>query len=65
MDIEIVRQSDLGKGVCELLLRVDEEYLDMYRGETGEKDFNQESFNQWITEQMENSLEGEEWKYED
>jgi hypothetical protein len=65
MDIEIVRQLDAGKGMCELLLRVDEEYLNMYREETGEKDFNQESFNQWVTEQMENSLEGEEWKYED
>ena len=65
MDIEIVRQRDAGNGMCELLSRVDEEYLNMYREETGEKDFNQESFNQWITEQMENSLEGEEWKYED
>ena len=65
MDIEIVRQLDVGKGMCELLLRVDEGYLNMYREETGEKDFNQESFNQWITERMENSPEGEEWKYED
>ena len=65
MDIEIVRQLDAGKGMCELLLRVDEEYLNTYRDETGEKDFNQESFNQWITERMENSLEGEEWKFED
>ena len=65
MDIEIVRQLDAGNGMCELLLRVDEEYLNMYREETGEKDFNQGSFNQWITKQMENSLEGEEWKYED
>ena len=65
MDIEIVRQLDAGNGMCELLLRVDEEYLNMYREETGEKDFNQESFNQWITEKMENSQEGEEWKCED
>ncbi len=65
MDIEIVRQLDAGQGVCELLLRVDQEYLDMYRREMGENDFNQESFNQWITEKMKNSLEGEEWKYED
>ena len=65
MDIEIVRQSDVGKGMCEFLLRVDEEYLNVYREDTGEKDFDQESFDQWITEQMENSLEGEEWKYED
>ena len=65
MDIEIVRQLDAGDGMCELLLRVDEEYLNMYREETGEKDFNQESFNQWITEKMGNLLEGEEWKHED
>ena len=65
MDIEVVRQLDAGNGLCELLLRVDEEYLDMYREETGENDFNQESFNQWLTERMENSLEGEEWRYKD
>jgi len=67
MDIKIIRRLDQfgGEGMCELLLRVDEEYMDMYREETGEKDFNQESFNQWVTEQMENLLKSEEWKYED
>ena len=65
MDIEIIRRLDAGNGMFEFLLRVDEEYMDMYREETGERDFNQESFNQWITERMENSLEGEEWKFED
>ena len=58
--------------MCELLIRVDEEYMDMYRKETGENDFNQESFNQWMVQQMEQrvedegwKLEGEEWKCED
>ena len=67
MDIEIIRRLDQfgGEGMCELLLQVDEEYMDMYRKETGEEDFNQESFNQWVTEQMEQLVEGEEWKFED
>ena len=67
MDIKIFRRLDQfgGEGMCELLLQVDEEYMDTYREETGEKDFNQESFNQWVTEQMENLLKSEEWKYED
>ena len=67
MDIKIIRRLDQfgGEGMCELLLQVDEEYMDTYREETGEKDFNQESFNQWVTEQMENLLKSEEWKYED
>tara|TARA_B110000263_G_scaffold167792_1_gene146154 strand:- start:265 stop:489 length:225 start_codon:yes stop_codon:yes gene_type:complete len=74
MDIEIIRRLDQfgGEGMCELLIRVDEEYMDMYRKETGENDFNQESFNQWMVQQMEQrvedegwKLEGEEWKCED
>ena len=66
MDIEIIRRLDQfgGEGMCELLLRVDEEYMDMYREETGEKDFNQESFNQWMIARMEQLVEGEEWKLE-
>ena len=62
MDIKIVRQLNTSKGMCELLLRVDEEYLNEYRKETGEEDFNQESFDQWITQRMENSPESEDWK---
>ena len=55
MSVKIIRRLDQfgGEGMCELLLQVDEEYMDMYRKETGEKDFNQESFNQWMTEKME------------
>jgi hypothetical protein len=62
MDIKIVRQLNTSRGICELLLQVDEEYLDLYRKETGEEDFNQESFDQWITQRMENSPESEDWK---
>jgi hypothetical protein len=67
MKAEIIRRLDQfgGEGMCELLLQVDEEYMDMYRKETGEKDFNQGSFNQWTTEKMEQLVEGEEWKFED
>ena len=67
MNVEIIRRLDQfgGEGMCELLLRVDEEYMDAYRKETGEKDFNQESFNQWVIKQMEQLVEGEEWKLED
>ena len=67
MNVEIIRRLDQfgGEGMCELLLQVDEEYMDMYRKETGEEDFNQESFNQWMTKQMEQLVEGEEWKSED
>jgi hypothetical protein len=39
--------------------------MDTYRKETGEKDFNQESFDQWMTKQMEQLVEGEEWRFED
>jgi hypothetical protein len=67
MGIKIIRRLDQfgGEGMCELLLQVDEEYMDAYREETGEKDFNQESFNQWMTKRMEQLVEGEEWKLED
>jgi len=67
MGIKIIRRLDQfgGEGMCELLLQVDEEYMDAYRKETGEKDFDQESFNQWMTKQMEQLVEGEEWKLED
>ena len=65
MSVKIIRRLDQfgGEGMCELLLQVDEEYMDMYRKETGEKDFNQESFNQWMIEKMEQLVEGEEWKF--
>ena len=51
----IIRRLDQfgGEGMCELLLQVDEECMDTYRKETGEEDFNQASFNQWVTEKME------------
>ena len=62
MKVEVIRELDVGDETVEVLLRVDEEYMDMYRAETDEKDFNQESFNEWMTQQMENSLEGEEWQ---
>jgi hypothetical protein len=67
MSVKIIRRLNQfgGEGMCELLLQVDEEYMDMYREETGEKDFNQESFNQWMTEKMEQLVEGEQWKLED
>tara|TARA_B110001454_G_C12679471_1_gene417353 strand:+ start:190 stop:408 length:219 start_codon:yes stop_codon:yes gene_type:complete len=66
MNVEIIRRLDQfgGEGMCELLLQVDEEYMDMYRKETGEEDFNQESFNQWVIEQMEQRVEEEGWKLE-
>jgi hypothetical protein len=67
MSVKIIRRLNQfgGEGMCELLLQIDEEYMDMYREETGEKDFNQESFNQWMTEKMEQLVEGEQWKLED
>jgi hypothetical protein len=67
MNFKIIRRLDQfgGEGMCELLLQMDEEYMDTYRKETGEKDFNQESFDQWMTKQMEQLVEGEEWKLED
>ena len=67
MNFKIIRRLDQfgGEGMCELLLQIDEEYMDTYRKETGEKDFNQESFDQWMTKQMEQLVEGEEWKLED
>ena len=66
MNVKIIRRLDQfgGEGMCELLLQVDEEYMDMYRKETGEEDFNQESFNQWVIEQMEQRVEEEGWKLE-
>jgi hypothetical protein len=67
MNFKIIRRLDQfgGEGMCELLLQIDEEYMDTYRKETGEKDFNQESFDQWMTKQMEQLVEGEEWRFED
>jgi hypothetical protein len=67
MKVKIIRRLDQfgGEGMCELLLQVDEEYMDMYRKETGEEDFNQESFNQWMIAKMEQLVEGEGWKLED
>lgn len=65
MHFELIRQLPHGDEQTEFLCRIDEEFLDIYREETGEKDFNQETFNQWITDRMAATLEGEEWRYED
>ena len=65
MNVKILRRLDQfgGEGMCELLLQVDEECMNTYRKETGEKDFNQESFDQWMIARMEQLVEGEEWKH--
>ena len=49
----------------ELLLEVDEEFLDIYRFETGDEDFDQNSFNDWLKELMRYGIQGEDWTFDE
>ena len=65
MNIEVLRKLPVGGDMVELLIRVDGEFMDVYYEETGDAKFDQGSFDRWMTERLEMSIEGEDWKYED
>ena len=48
MNIKIIKEREIKGEARELLIEVDEELLDIYRSETGEDDFDQDSFNEWL-----------------
>ena len=64
MRLKLIREINWAKeNKAELLLEVDEEFLDIYRTETGDEDFDQESFNEWFEDLIKHEIEGEDWKY--
>ncbi len=62
MEVKLIRELRSNGDKTELLLEVDEEFLDMYRNDTGEKGFNQDSFNGWLKCLMECAMDGERWR---
>ena len=58
MKIKIIRELSAGDGKRELLLEIDEEFLGIYRSETGDYDepFNQEWFNEWLEGLMKHAM---------
>lgn len=61
MNIKIIKEREIKGEARELLIEVDEELLDIYRSETGEDDFDQDSFNEWLQNLLEHAIEGEDW----
>lgn len=60
MNLKIIRELKSKEGKRELLIEVDDELMDIYRSETGETDFEQETFDEWINELIKHALE-EDW----
>ena len=65
MKLHLIRQLPADNNRVELLFEVDRELLELYRSETGEDEFDQESFDEWINSLIEHSIEGEDWRYSD
>lgn len=62
MRLKLIREINWTKeNKAELLLEVDEEFLDIYRYETGDEDFDQESFNAWFEDLIKYGIEGDDW----
>jgi hypothetical protein len=61
MKLDLIRQLPSKNGKVELLFEVDKELLDHYKSETGDDDFDQDSFNEWVNDLIKYSLEGEDW----
>jgi hypothetical protein len=64
MKLHLIRQLP-HDNKTELLFEVDTELLEAYRSETGDDDFDQEGFNEWINSLIEHAIEGEDWRYRD
>lgn len=63
MRLKLIRQLPAIDDKVELLFEVDEELMEIYRSETGENEFEQESFDEWINDLLKHSIEGENWGY--
>lgn len=59
MRFNLLRTLDAPNNKKELLLEVDEELLNVYRRETGEKDFNQKTFDEWVSKLAEQITDDE------
>tara|TARA_B100000959_G_C14949777_1_gene611425 strand:+ start:988 stop:1185 length:198 start_codon:yes stop_codon:yes gene_type:complete len=65
MKLKIIREMAAGYNRRELLLEVDDELLSVYMTTMGVKEYDQESFNEWLEKLIHYSSDGEDWKYED
>ena len=65
MKLKLIRQLPAKDDKVELLFEVDEELFEVYRSETGDDDFEQESFDEWINGLLKEAIEGENWRYLD
>ena len=59
MKLELIRQLSHDDDTLELLFEVDQELFEVYRSETGDDEFDQDSFNEWINDLIKYAVEGE------
>ena len=62
MKLNLIRQlpnDDDSK--VELLFEVDEELLEIYRTETGDDYFDQDSFDEWVNSLIKHAIEEDDW----
>lgn len=65
MKLKFIRQLPADDDKIELLVEVDEELLEVYRSETGEYEFDQDSFNEWLNDLLKHAIDGDNWIYEE
>ena len=65
MKLELIRQLQHEDDKIELLFEVDKELFEAYRSETGDDEFDQDSFDEWINSLIAHAIEGEDWRYHD
>ena len=65
MKLNLIRQLPTDDDKLELLFEVDKDLFEVYRSETGDDDFDQDSFDEWINSLIEHAIEGEDWRYSD
>ena len=59
MKLELIRQLSHDDDTLELLFEVDQELFEVYRSETGDDEFDQDSFNESINDLIKYAVEGE------
>ena len=62
MKLKLIRALKSRANKQELLLEVDDEFMEAYKSDTGDTHFNQESFDKWFSNLVEEALSEDDWK---
>ena len=65
MKLNLIKQLRSKNGKVKVAFEVDEELLQVYRSETGEDEFEEESFHEWLNDLIKYAIEEENLRYEE